>query len=110
MRRLSESEMMRLRRLARDGRKGPKRALDALWDLILREAEGVGLAEASQRDGSFRVQDFAIPRDQAEALLAAMIENRRLPRWEVSRFHLMWVNYSPADYEPHGEAAQHRPR
>lgn len=102
MRRLAEPEMARLRRLARAGRKGPERALDALWDLILQEAEGVGVAEASQRPGSFRVQDYAMPRDQADALLAAMIEGRRLPQWVVSRFHLMWVNWSPADYEPLG--------
>lgn len=105
MPRLTETEMAHLRQLAHEGRRGPERALDALWDLILREAEGVGLAEASQRDGSFWVQDYAMPRDQAEALLAAMIEGRRLPQWEVSRFHLMWVNWSPADYEPHDDGS-----
>lgn len=99
MRRLSDDEMAQLRRFARQGRTGPARALDALWELILREAEGVGLDEAASRPGSFRVQDYAIAADQAEALLDAMTHNRRLPSRVVAGFHVLWASYSPADYE-----------
>lgn len=67
MRRLTDSEMTQLRQLGRDGRKGPGRALNALWDLILQEAEGAGVADASQRDGSFYVQDYAMPRSDRRA-------------------------------------------
>ena len=47
MRRLSDAEMAELIALARQGRKGPAAALDALWELILHEAEGLSLAEGT---------------------------------------------------------------
>lgn len=47
-----------------------------------------------------------MPRDQADAVLAAMIKGRRLPQWVVSRFHLMWVNWSVSDYEPLGHRSE----
>ena len=96
MRRLTEEELARLCQLARQGRKGPEQALDALWDLIMSEATSDG----SARPERFWVQDYAIARDQADALLAAMTQQRRLPQRVVSGFHLMWVSYSPADYDP----------
>lgn len=99
MRRLTDEEMASLRNLARNGRKGPAKALDALWELILFEAEGISLAEADARPGSFHVQDYAIARDQADELLAAMTERRRLPDRTVAGFHQMWAFYSPADHD-----------
>jgi hypothetical protein len=98
MRRLTDEEMASLVRLSRDGRKGPAKALDALWDLILREAEGVGVEEAAERDPQFRVQDYAIPADQAELLLEAMVSRRRLPARVVAGFHALWAFQSPAEY------------
>ena len=55
MRRLADDEMASLVRLCRDGRKGPGRALEALWELIVRDADQVGVAEAAARTPTFRV-------------------------------------------------------
>jgi hypothetical protein len=98
MRRLTDDEMAELTRLARDGRTGPARAIDALWELVIRDAHGISLAEADAL--GFHVQDYAMPADQAEALKTAMVERRRLPRKVVDGFWLTWAMYSPADYEP----------
>ena len=100
MRRLTDDEMARLVALARDGRKGPGRAIDALWELILHEAEGVSVAEAAARPGGYRVQDYAMARDQADALLDAITKRRRLTPRTVGGFHQLWAMYSPCDYEP----------
>lgn len=101
MRRLTDAEMTELTRLARDGRTGPSRAIDALWELIVLDAHGVSLAEAAKR--GFNVQDYAITADQAEALKNAMVKHRRLPRKIVEGFWVEWAMYSPADYEPVGD-------
>jgi hypothetical protein len=101
MRRLTDAEMTELTRLARDGPTGPARAIDALWELIVRDAHGVSLAEAAER--GFHVQDYAMAGDQAKALKNAMVERRRLPRKVVEGFWLTWAMYSPADYEPVGD-------
>ena len=98
MRRLTDDEMAALCRLARSGRRGPAKALDALWDLILREAEGVSVAEAASRPGSYRVQDYAMPAEQYRQLLACVTERRRLPARVVAGFHAMWAFHSPCDY------------
>lgn len=99
MRRLTQQEMDALRHLARRGAKGPALALDALWDIILREAEGIGVAEAASRPGRFRVQDYAMAADQAAELRAEMTERRRLPPRVVAGIHLLWASQSPCDYD-----------
>lgn len=99
MRRLTDDEMASLCKLARNGRRGPARALDALWDLILREAEGVGVAEAAARPGSYRVQDYAMPADQYRQLLACVTGRRKLPPRVVAGFHQLWAMHSPCDYD-----------
>lgn len=96
MRRLSDAEMAELIALARQGRKGPAAALDALWELILHEAEGLSLAEAAER--GFYVSDYAIPADQAVMIRDAMVQRRRLPPRVVAGFWAMWGNLGPADY------------
>jgi hypothetical protein len=60
MRRLTDDEMTELIGLARRGRTGPGRALDALWDLILQHAEGMSLAEAMAAGRVWLVQNYAI--------------------------------------------------
>lgn len=99
MRRLTDNEMHQLCRLARDGRRGPAKALDALWDLILRDAEGISVAEAAARPGSYRVQDYAMAADQYEQLLACVTQRRRLPPKVVAGFHQLWAMHSPCDYD-----------
>lgn len=99
MRRLTDDEMNMLVRLARDGRKGPGRAMEALWDLILREAEGISYAEAKDTGLVFAVQNCAIPSDQSQALYAAFVKGRRLARREVAGIGMLWLNLSPADYD-----------
>lgn len=96
MRRLTDDEMGT--RMARQGRRGPGWAIDALWELILQDAHGMSIAEAAGRPGSFRVQDYAITADQGGTLLAAMTKGRRLQQRVVASFHLEWATWSPADY------------
>lgn len=98
MRRLTGTEMELLVALARRGRRGPAQALESLWDVILREAEGIGVVEAASRPGGFGVQDYAIDAAQAQTLLAAMTQRRRLPERVVAGFWLLWANQSPAEY------------
>lgn len=99
MRRLTQQELRHVVDLARDGRTGPARALEALWDLILREAEGVGVNDAASRPGGFRVQDYAMVADQAAVIRDAMTRGRRLSRRTVAGFYQLWAEQSPADYE-----------
>lgn len=98
VRRLTAPEMAALIRLARNGRTGPGRAIDALWELIMKDAHGITLAEAAQR--GFHVADYAIAQEQAEQLRDAMVLRRRLPPKVVAGFWQTWAMYSPADYEP----------
>lgn len=99
MRRLTPSEMSGLVGLARRGRKGPGVALEALWDLILRDAEGVGVAEAAARIPQFRVQDYAIAADQAQALHDAFLVRRRLSGGILNGIGMLWLDQSPAEYD-----------
>jgi hypothetical protein len=99
MRRLTDEEMDELRRVARQGQRGPSRALSALWVLIDDE---IARSDESGRVGSPRggwAQDYSIARDQADELLAAMTNNRRLPAKVVGLFHRLWAQYSPSDYD-----------
>jgi hypothetical protein len=100
MRRLTDDEMTALIAQARKGRLGPDKALDLLWDLILREAEGISLAEAAEQPGRFSVQDYAIPADQAQVLHAAVSKGRRLNRRDLIGVRMLWLAQSPAEYDP----------
>lgn len=100
MRRLTDDELTHIIRLARDGRRGPSRAIDALWELTMQEIHGIGLAEAAER--GFHVQDYSLDRDQNEAIRDAMVERRRLPRKVIAGFWVLWASYSPADHDPTG--------
>lgn len=82
MRRLTDDEMTELTRLARDGRTGPGRAIDALWELIVQDAHGITLVEAAER--GFHVQDYAGP--HAEGLVGSHRATLR-PRATVSHRH-----------------------
>lgn len=63
----------------------------------MREAEGVPTAQDAE---PFWVQDYSIAADQNETIRAAMLEPRRLPKWQMDAIHLTWVCYSPADHDP----------
>lgn len=97
MRRLTAAEMAHLGALAGTGRRGPARCIEALWDLILTEAEGVTAPEAAERPGGYRVQDYALPTDQGLQVRAMMITGSE---WERRQHHLMWFAQSPCDYDP----------
>ena len=100
MRRLTDDEMARLVALARDGRKGPGRAIEALWELILRDAEGVSVAEAAASEPKFRFQDYAIAADQSQQLYDAMTKGRRLSKGQINGIGMLWLDQSPCDYDP----------
>lgn len=99
MRRLTDDEMLELTTIARHGADGPPSALRTLWDLILRDAEGVSLAEASSAgvQGRWSVADYQIAADQAQALRHAMVAGRQ--RRTVYAIRMMWLNESPGEYE-----------
>ena len=99
MRRFTDVELGRLTTLARRGRTGPLLALDELWDLILRDAEGMTLSEAAETPGQFSVSDYAIAADQALILHQAMTRGRRLTRREIIGIRMTWLNQSPAVYD-----------
>jgi hypothetical protein len=99
MRRLTDDEMTMLVRLARDGRTGPGRAMVALWDLILRDAEGISYEDAAATGCVFAVQNYAIAADQSAALHDAVMKRRRLNRRELTGFGMLWLNLSPAEYD-----------
>jgi len=73
--------------------------MDAMWELILQDAEGVGVVEAAARTPQFRVQDYAISADQAQQLHDATVLRRRLPDRVARGFAMMWFAQSPADYD-----------
>jgi hypothetical protein len=100
MRRLTDDEMARLRALARNGATGPGKMLDALWDLILLDAEGVTVADAAARPGGYRVMDYSMAPDQAAELRDAAVENRKLPARTVRNIAAAWANWSPCDWVP----------
>lgn len=100
VRRLTDEEMEQLISLARAGRKGPAKAMDALWDLILREVEGMSLAEATERNLRWHVQSYAIADDQSRALFDAFMLRRRLPPKVVAGFGLLWLQWTPRSYMP----------
>lgn len=99
MRRLTDTEMAELTALARQGTDGPPSALRALWDLILRDVEGLSLAEAAAAGtpGRWSVADYQIAADQAQALRHAMVAGRR--RSTVYAIRMMWLNESPGEYD-----------
>lgn len=109
MRRLTDDEMATLCRLARNGREGPSRAIEELWNLILREAHGLSREERPAFGEPFWTMDYSIQRDQSAELLAAMVRNRRLPPRVVRRFHLTWTVYAPSEYEPEAPASEDDP-
>jgi hypothetical protein len=107
MRRLTDEEMADLTGLARIGRVGPGRALDGLWDLILRYTEGITLAEAGAAGRNWLVQNYAIAEDQSAQIYESMVLGRRLPAGAVRRIGLTWLMWSPATFdedEPQREA------
>ena len=99
MRRLTEDELAHLCQLARKGREGPRKAVKALWDLILLEAHGPAAVDDPSTIEPFWVQDYSIPTDQAETLGNAMVHKRRLPERDVSGIAMMWWNYCPSEYD-----------
>ncbi|QGG94947.1 hypothetical protein [Actinomarinicola tropica] len=104
MRRLTEEELAQLCQLARKGREGPRKAVQALWDLILLEAHGPAAVDDPSTIEPFWVQDYSIPAGQAETLGNAMVQKRRLPERDVSGIAMMWWNYCPSEYDDEAPA------
>ena len=98
-RRLTDGEMAELVKLARSGVKGPGRAMDALWDLILHDIEGLSLAEATASGRAWLVQNYAIADDQSRVLYDAMMLRRRLPAGALRRIGMQWFMWAPATYD-----------
>ena len=89
--------MVALTAMARMGGTGPQRAIDALWDLILREVEGISLANATKLGRRWLVQNYAIADDQSRELYDAFTSNREgTSRRQAG---LLWFNWAPATYD-----------
>jgi hypothetical protein len=100
---LTDDELGRIEQALRTGGggpHGPAAALVALWDVILQDAEGCTYAQANAEDRGFRPNDYAIPKAQADALLALMKGTRsKRVRNSVS---MTWHNRGPASYNEAG--------
>jgi hypothetical protein len=98
MRRFTDDEMAALIRLARDGRTGPSRALDALWDLILTEVDGVTMADITAAGKVWQVEGYAIADDQHRQLADAIGLRRRLSPRAALHVAVEWLTWAPAAY------------
>lgn len=84
-RELTEGEMEQI--LGAAGRK-PDAVLVALWDVILREAEGMSWKDACDRDQKYHVSEYAIPAHQATRIQAAL----------GPKSTMLWFNVGPASF------------
>ena len=97
MRRLTDAEMAELVKSARSGPKGPSRAMQALWDLILQEVEGMSVAEGTASGRAWLVQNYAIADDQSQVLYHAFMSRRKAAA--SRRYGLLWLMWAPATYD-----------
>lgn len=106
---LTDDELAKVEHALRTGgpgQHGPAKAMVALWDIILGEAEGCTYAVATATDRGYHPNDYAIPRRQANELVKLMQGTRRAQvRHGVT---LAWRNTGPASYDedetPAGES------
>lgn len=98
---LTSAEMARIEAAVRSGgpaEQGPAAGLMKMWDIILGEAEGLTYAVAVASGQGLHPRDYAIPREQAEQLVA-MLKGTRSSRVQRS-VGLTWRLDGPASYDP----------
>lgn len=84
------------KRRGKDG--GLDGAFRATWDILLGEAEGVTMDEASARGLKFHPAEYAIPQSQSEILLR-LWRRHRGPRYrKESSVGMLWLNMGPGSY------------
>ena len=84
------------KRPGKDG--GLDGAFRATWDILLTEAEGVTMAEATEQGLKFLPAEYAIPESQREVLLGIWLRHRG-PRYrKQSAVGMLWMNMGPGSY------------
>jgi hypothetical protein len=83
-------------------RRGKSGGLDgafrATWDILLGEAEGMTMAQASEQGVRFHPAEYAIPDSQCEVLLDIWVRHRG-PRYpKQSAVGMLWMNMGPGSY------------
>lgn len=103
---LTDAELAKIEQALRTGgpgQHGPAKAMVALWDIILGEAEDTTYSIAMTTQRGYRPNDYAIPRRQATELIKLMQGTRRAQvRHGVT---LAWHNTGPASYDEEEEPA-----
>ena len=74
------------------------RSLPGDVDILLGEAEGMTMAEASERGLRFHPTEYAIPESQADVLLAIWRRHRGPHYLKDSVVGMLWINMGPGTY------------
>ena len=97
---LTEDEFERITAAAMQrGRSGGlDGAFRATWDILLGDAEGLTMQEASDRGLRFHPAEYAIPESQSDRLLGIWRKHRgpRYPR--ESAAGMLWMSMGPGSY------------
>ena len=84
------------KRRTKDG--GLDGAFRATWDILLGEAEGMTMAEATERGLTFFPAEYAIPHSQSEIVLGIW-RRYRGPRYhKESVVGMLWMDMGPGSY------------
>ena len=105
---LTDDELAAIKKAAQRRSKagGLDGAFRATWDILLLEAEGMTMAEASDAGLRFHPAEYAIPDSQGTQLLELWKRYRgsRYPR--ESSAGMLWMNMGPGTYPDEPNTAQ----
>lgn len=96
---LTQDELDRIGDTAK--KSGSKAGFDALWDIILLDAEGVTFTEAADEGRKFSVRDYAIPDHQdkqIQQMLSVPRSRSNRKRWSRRDTAMGFLFYGPAVY------------
>jgi len=77
-------------------------AFRATWDILLGDAEGMTMDEATERGLRFHPAEYANPQSQSEVLLEIWLRHRG-PHRKASAVGMLWMDMGPGSY-PDDEA------
>lgn len=84
--------------LEASGEGGVDSGIPALWDVILREAEGMTWDEAIEQGQRFEPGRYAIPAQQAEAVRHALAQHGADFIKVDTAVAMVWLDVGPASY------------
>lgn len=97
---LTDDELKRIDDAIRTGfagEGGPAAGIRAMWDIILRDAEGVSWGEQSVPERRYDVRDYAIPARQEQAILARLYRGQS--RGVRNSIGFAWLDVGPAVFD-----------